>query len=141
MGWQLHTSDTERSATIVEYAVLMSLLVLGLIPVVGLTTDAAGDAHDKSVSHFSTTASSYSEGGGGGGAGETTTTTTVAPTTTTTTIPPNQTQTVDYDDEIVRLRFTREDPYLRVMARGWLLDDPEGEDDGELKARTRELGD
>jgi Flp pilus assembly pilin Flp len=76
MGWQLHTSDTERGVTIVEYAVLMSLLDLGLIPVVGLMTDAAGDAHDKSVSHFSTTASSYSEGGGGGGAGETTTTTT-----------------------------------------------------------------
>jgi hypothetical protein len=138
---------------------------------VGLTTDAVGDAHDKSVSHFSTTALSYSEGGGGGG--ETSTTTTVVPATTTTTIPPNQIQTADYDGEIVvtftetdgvvgyenveaegwmvdilvededvvRLRCTREDPYLRVIARGWLLDDPEGEDDGELKAKTRELDD
>jgi Flp pilus assembly pilin Flp len=28
MGWQLDTSDIERGVTIVEYAVLMSLLVL-----------------------------------------------------------------------------------------------------------------
>ena len=39
-------------------------------------------------------------------------------------------------DEKVRLRFTRQDPCLRVIAKGWLFDDPDGDDDGELKAKT-----
>lgn len=42
-------------------------------------------------------------------------------------------------DDKVRLRFTRQDPYLRIIAKGWLLDDPGEEDDGELNAKTREL--
>ena len=45
---------------------------------------------------------------------------------------------VETEDK-VRLRFTRQDPYLRVIARGWLVDDPGGDDDGELEAKTREL--
>ncbi|MCL1600281.1 MAG: hypothetical protein M3112_01940 [Actinomycetia bacterium] len=43
------------------------------------------------------------------------------------------------NDDKVRLRFTRQDPYLRVIAKGWLVDDPGGDDDGELSAKTNEL--
>lgn len=128
---------TERGATLVEYGVLMAVLVIGLIPVMNLTTDAIAGSHESAASHFATTPYSYRSGGGGeggggeGGGGEgttttttvapTTTTTTVAPTTTTTTLAANQTETASFGNEI-SVTFTEIDgevDYESVEADGW----------------------
>jgi len=133
----LKPGNRERGSSLVEYAVVVAVMILGLVPAVDFAGDAVGTVLDASVAPYVAT-----PGGGGGGGGSTTTvpetttttvpptttttvppttTTTVPPTTTTTTIPPNQVAAAQFGDEIL-VPFSETDgvvTYGDVEADGW----------------------
>jgi hypothetical protein len=139
----LNPLKRERGSSLVEYAVVVAVMIMGLVPAVGFANDAVVTVLDASVAPYVDTSEGGSGDGGGGGGSTTTvpetttttvppttttttvppttTTTTVPPTTTTTTVPPNQVAAAEYEDEI-SVTFSETDgvvTYDDVEAEGW----------------------
>jgi len=126
----LNPLKRERGSSLVEYAVVVAVMIMGLVPAIGLANDAVVTVLDASVAPYLDT----SEGGSGGGGGSTTTvppttstvpatttTSTVPATTTTTTVPPNQVAAAQFEDQI-SVAFSETDgvvTYDDVEADGW----------------------
>ncbi len=135
----LNPLKRERGSSLVEYAVVVAVMIMGLVPAVGFANDAVVTVLDASVAPYVDTSEGGSGGGGGGGSTTTVppttttvppttttvppTTTTVPPTTTTTTttVPPNQVAAAQFEDQI-SVAFSETDgvvTYDDVEADGW----------------------
>jgi len=139
----LNPLKRERGSSLVEYAVVVAVMIMGLVPAVGFANDAVVTVLDASVAPYVDTSEGGSGDGGGGGGSTTTvppTTTTVPPTTTTstvpatttttstvpattttTTVPPNQVAAAQFEDQI-SVAFSETDGvvvYDSVEADGW----------------------
>jgi hypothetical protein len=115
----LNPLEGERGSSLVEYAVVVAVMIMGLVPAVGFANDAVVTVLDASVAPYVDT----SEGGSGSPTTvpPTTTTSTVPATTTTTTVPPNQVAAAQFGDEIL-VDFSETDGvvvYDSVEADGW----------------------